>query len=125
MSILGALPAEGLGVVWDPANAYSEFGEDPLVGANALGPAIRHVHLKDVKRSGPRQPPLPWQPALLGEGEFPAERVLGLLQARSYSGWVSFEWEKRWHPGIAEPEEALPHFIRWARRHLPVREGGR
>jgi glucosamine-6-phosphate deaminase len=27
---------------------------------------------------------------------------------------VSFEWEKRWHPEIEEPEIALPHFLRWA-----------
>ena len=32
--------------------------------------------------------------------------------------WVSFEWEKRWHPAIEEPEVALPHFLRWAAGEL-------
>ena len=35
-------------------------------------------------------------------------RVLDLLRARGYDRWVSFEWEKRWHPALEEPEVALP-----------------
>jgi sugar phosphate isomerase/epimerase len=113
-SVLDAV-GEGVGAIWDPANAFSEFGETPEVGAHALGAAIRHVHLKDVKRPAPPAPPFPWMPTLLGEGEFPAERVLAILTARGYDRFVSFEWEKRWHPEIPEPEVALPHFLRWAR----------
>jgi hypothetical protein len=37
-----------------------------------------------------------------------------------YDGFVSFEWEKKWHPEIAGAEIALPHFTRWFRkRHEP------
>ena len=32
-----------------------------------------------------------------------------------YDGFISFEWEKKWHPEIADPEIALPHFTRWFR----------
>jgi len=106
---------EGVGAIWDPANAFSEFGESPDVGADALGTAIRHVHLKDVKRPLPPAVPFPWTPVLPGAGEFPARRVLEILEGRRYSGFVSFEWEKKWHPEIEEPEVALPHFIRWVR----------
>ena len=107
---------EGTGAIWDPANAFSEFGEAPEDGARALGPAIRHVHLKDVRRPSP--PAFPWTPVLPGEGEFPGEKVLALLRSTGYSGWISFEWEKRWHPEIAEPEVALPHFVAWVSRCL-------
>lgn len=107
---------KGTGAIWDPANAFSEFGESPEDGARALGPAIRHVHLKDVRRPSP--PAFPWTPVLQGAGEFPGERVLALLRSSGYAGWVSFEWEKRWHPEIAEPEVALPHFVAWASRCL-------
>jgi hypothetical protein len=31
------------------------------------------------------------------------------VRAAGYHGWVSVEWEKRWHPELAEPEAALPH----------------
>ncbi len=113
-SVLDAV-GEGVGAIWDPANAFSEFGETPEVGAEALGATIRHVHLKDVRRPVPPAAPLPWTPVLPGSGEFPARRVLEILEARRYTGFVSFEWEKKWHPEIEEPEVALPHFIRWVR----------
>jgi len=105
--------AHGPAVVWDPANAF-ELGEAPEQGLEALGARIGHVHLKDMVR---RTPP-PGRPVLPGQGEFPAARVLSLLQARGYDRWVSFEWEKKWHPEIEEPEHALPHFVRWAATEL-------
>ena len=37
------------------------------------------------------------------------------LQQLEYEGFISFEWEKKWHPSIADPEIALPHFARWFR----------
>jgi glucosamine-6-phosphate deaminase len=110
--VLEEAGSEGLGAVWDPANAFSEFAEEPEAGAAALGAFIRHVHLKDERR--PADGKIPWPPALPGRGDFPGGRVLASLRAARYEGWVSFEWEKRWHPGIEEPEVALPHFLRWA-----------
>lgn len=68
-----------------------------------------------------RRPPdgtFPWPPALVGRGSFPAARVLLALQAAGGDHWVSFEWEKRWHPEIEEPEIALPHFLWWAAEEL-------
>jgi glucosamine-6-phosphate deaminase len=118
-SILDLVGGDGLGAIWDPANAFSEFGETPEEGARSLGVScIRHVHVKDERRPTPPAPPLPWTPALVGEGEFPAGQVLKILTALGYGGWLSFEWEKRWHPQIAEPEVALPHFVRWVSEEL-------
>ena len=51
-------------------------------------------------------------------GDFPAIRLLSTLSGHGYERYVSFEWEKRWHPAIPEPEIALPHFARWVRRAL-------
>ncbi len=103
---------EGLGLVWDPANAFSEFGEPPESGWAALGPLVRHVHLKDLRR--PSDGSLPWLPVPMGRGDFPAAAVLAWLKRSGYDRWVSFEWEKRWHPQVEEPEVALPQFLRWA-----------
>jgi glucosamine-6-phosphate deaminase len=115
-SLLEEAGSEGLGAVWDPANAFSEFGEAPDAGAVALGPFLRHVHLKDVRR--PPDGKIPWPPTLPGHGDFPAARVLEWLTASGGDRWVSFEWEKRWHPEIEDPEVALPHFLRWAADEL-------
>jgi glucosamine-6-phosphate deaminase len=117
-SLLELASGDGLGVVWDPANAFSEFGEAPAKGARVLGAAIRHVHLKDLKRPGPGSRHLPWTPALIGEGDFDAESVLRELRLLGYQGFVSFEWEKAWHPQIEEPEAALPHFLSWISERL-------
>jgi glucosamine-6-phosphate deaminase len=104
--------SDGIGVVWDPANAFAEFAEEPEAGFAELGGFVRHVHLKDAARGAEGR--VPWQPVLTGRGDFPAARVLELLRRASYDRFVSYEWEKRWHPEIEEPEIALPHFLDWA-----------
>ena len=118
-SLLEEAGTEGLGAVWDPANAFSEFGEEPEAGGVALGRFLRHVHLKDVRR--PPGGTIPWPPALPGRGDFPIARALSWLRGAGYDRWLSFEWEKRWHPEIEEPEVSLPQFLRWAADELRER----
>jgi glucosamine-6-phosphate deaminase len=118
-SLLEEAGRDGLGAVWDPANAFSEFGEEPEEGLAGLGPFLRHVHLKDERR--PPDGKIPWPPVLPGRGDVPAARVLAGLRGRGYDGWVSFEWEKRWHPEIEEPDVALPTFLPWAADELRSR----
>ena len=77
-ALLDHAGSEGLGVVWDPANAFEAFGEAPEDGFTALGASLRHVHLKDLRR--PRDG-IPWPPVLPGSGEFPAARILELAAA--------------------------------------------
>ena len=125
-SLLEEAGSEGLGAVWDPANAFSEFGEEPEKGVATLGSLVRHVHLKDARRAPVGK--VPWPPVLPGRGAFPVARVIDLLRAAGGERWVSFEWEKRWHPEIEEPELALPFFLRWAAdelrgRHATERTG--
>ncbi len=124
MSVVAAVGSPLVGVLWDPANAF-EQGEDPADGWPALGGRVRHVHLKDVARD-PGGEGRGWSPRLPGQGSFAPERVLWLLRAQAYDRWVSFEWEKRWHPALEEPETALPHFARWAAAALrePSPDGG-
>lgn len=118
LEILQRADRPNTGVIWDPLNAYSEFGEEPQKGLSILGKKIRHVHVKDAR------PPLQsahddrWEPVLMGTGEFPAQSLIHLLIKSAYDRFVSFEWEKRWHPEIPEPEIALPQFMSWVSRAL-------
>jgi fatty-acyl-CoA synthase len=41
----------------------------------------------------------------------PTPAILSTLKAAGYDGWISVEWEKKWHPHLAEPEVALPQHI--------------
>jgi hypothetical protein len=56
---------------------------------------------------------------LFGSGEFPAAETLRLLLDGGYKGWYSLEWEKAWHPELADPEVALPEFPSSLRDLLP------
>jgi glucosamine-6-phosphate deaminase len=113
--ILELAGEQGVGVLWDPANAF-EAGEEPGEGLHGLGQRVRHVHLKDIHRrgDGAEGDARGWVPALAGRGEFRPARVLEALKAAGYARWVSFEWEKKWHPAIEDPEVALPQFVGWA-----------
>jgi len=114
LGLLRGVGSRAVGVLWDPANAF-EAGEAPAEGFDALGSRVHHVHLKDVSRvPGPSGQERGWAPRLPGRGDFGPAAVLALLRDRGYGRWVSFEWEKRWHPDIEEPEVALPYFARWA-----------
>jgi sugar phosphate isomerase/epimerase len=50
--------------------------------------------------------------------EVPVKRQVQLLTKSGYKGDYSFEWEKRWHPEIPEPDVAIPHFARVVRECL-------
>jgi sugar phosphate isomerase/epimerase len=101
---------DGVGVVWDGASAFVECAERPLHNGKHLEALIRHVHIKDLRRDGTK-----FIPVLTGEGEFPLAEVHVAMKAMNYVGFLSFEWEKKWHPEIEPPEIALPHFAEWFR----------
>lgn len=100
-----------LGVVWDPANAFTDGGEDPAGSAKNFGEALRHVHLRDLNFGNGV-----WNPVLTGEGKFQLREILAELRKLNYSGFCSFEWEKKWQPELAEPEIAIPQFAAWFRQ---------
>lgn len=112
MSILWGADTPYAGVIWDPANCWTDSAEQPAAGASVLGTSIRHVHIKDLRRSGDT-----WKPVLTGEGSFPLSELHGSLQRLDYDGFVSYEWEKKWHPEIPDAEMALPHFAKWFRNN--------
>ena len=111
MGIIRESGRQNVGVVWDPGNAFIDGNEQPLEGARALGDWLRHVHLKDLERRNGH-----WEPVLTGEGHFALTEIVAELKRRNYAHFVSFEWEKKWHPELAEPEIAIPHFARWFRQ---------
>ena len=109
-SILEQAASPSAGVVWDPANSFAATKEQPADGAARLRSAIRHVHIKDLRRDGENV-----RYMLAGEGDFPLHELKTALQDLRYDRFLSFEWEKKWHPEIADAEIALPNFARWFR----------
>jgi sugar phosphate isomerase/epimerase len=111
-AILKQAACANSGAVWDPVNSFSAHQELPREGAAILGAAIRHVHVKDLRRAEDE-----WKYVPTGEGIFPLLELKAALKDLDYDRFVSFEWEKKWHPEIADPEIALPHFVRWFRKN--------
>ncbi|HLY62503.1 MAG TPA: sugar phosphate isomerase/epimerase, partial [Terriglobia bacterium] len=68
---------------------------------------IRHTHLKDsVMVNGEAHY------VLTGTGSVPVKRQMQALAATGYKGYFCFEWEKLWHPDIAEPEVAIANYAK-------------
>jgi sugar phosphate isomerase/epimerase len=100
-------------LIWDVVNMWSVTKEPPAVVYAALKPFIRHIHLKDGKLVGDKV-----QYTLLGEGEAPLTEAIEALRKGGYEGYYSFEWEKRWHPEIQDPEVAIPHYAKAIQRYF-------
>jgi fatty-acyl-CoA synthase len=111
-SALQLAPGDAVGAVWDLWHT-ARAGELPDQVLAYLKGRVINVHLKDAKRSTDD-----WQLVLLGEGDIPVREALRLLHLAGYDGYISVEWEKKWHPEIAEPEIAFPHHIRVLREYV-------
>jgi len=99
-------------VLWDIHHTF-RAGEAPTQSVALLGSAIAHVHVKD---DHPRSSePGTWDLCLLSEGNVPLREAYSALRRSGYDGYLSLEWEKQWHPEMAEPEIALPQAISWLR----------
>lgn len=93
------------GLVWDITNMWSITREAPQLVYPRLRDYIRHTHIKDARIVNGKP-----EYTLLGAGEVPVEAAIKELISDNYTGYYSFEWEKLWHPQLAEPEVALAHF---------------
>src|SRR4051812_33075806 len=71
------------GVVWDPVNSFSAHQERPREGAAILGAAIRHVHVKDLRRAEDE-----CKYVATGEGTFPLLELKAALKGLRYDRFV-------------------------------------
>jgi sugar phosphate isomerase/epimerase len=98
--LLAVAGAAGTGVIWDLHHPHAR-GEALAKTVELIGSRTYHVHVKDAKDDGAL--------TLLGEGDLPLRQQLAALRDLGYAGYLSLEWEKAWHPEIADPEVAFPH----------------
>lgn len=110
--IIKRTESENIKALWDVWHPYRS-GESPKETLEYLRPYLRHMHIKDAKKLDDN-----WQLVLPGEGDIPLLEVINLLKEVSYSGYLSFEWEKMWHPEIPEPEIAFPKYVEYMRSIL-------
>jgi sugar phosphate isomerase/epimerase len=99
-------------VIWDVANSVAA-GDTITVAGQTVHQFLSHIHLRDARPVATSEH---WLPVLAGSGEVSFAETLGVIDELDYDGYVSFEWEKYWHPEIEEPEVALPDFINAIRK---------
>ena len=105
-------------LLWDAHHTFIDGHEEPEFTVRELGKWIRHTHLKDsVPLDGDRHY------VLTGKGDVPIQRQVQALQKIGYKGYFCFEWEKLWHPDIAEPEIAIADFSRVVSGYLQKSRG--
>lgn len=127
--VMDRVRQHAVGVLWDTHHPWRFFGETIDETVEQIGRWVRHTHWKDsVSHAAASENEASRAAAeqarqlmsghrhadytLFGEGEFPAVECMRALHRIGYRGWYCLEWEKMWHPEIADPQEALPPFPR-------------
>jgi sugar phosphate isomerase/epimerase len=103
--VLHRADSEHVGLLWDAHHTFATSNEDPEFTVKQLGPYIRHTHLKDSVGTGEDR-----KYVLTGRGNVPIARQIAALSSIGYKGFYCFEWEKLWHPDIADPEIAIADY---------------
>ena len=107
LEVMTAAASPNVGFLWDAHHTVVAGHETPAETFKVLGPFVRHTHLKD---SRPEKEDVRY--VLTGTGTVPVEDTVKTLVAAGYKGYYCFEWEKKWHPEIEEPEVAFPHYAK-------------
>lgn len=116
LTVMHAAEHKHTGLVWDVSNMWTITRQKPSDVYPVLKKYIRHTHIKDASLIGGEL-----HYTLLGKGEVPIFEAISELLKDNYKGYYSFEWEKLWHPEIAEPEIALADFPLAMQRFLDAR----
>jgi sugar phosphate isomerase/epimerase len=108
-AVLEHADAANAGALWDVHNPYRMRGEAPDDTWRILGRWIKYTHVKDSRRAP--ESASGYELCLTGAGDIPLAAIVAVLKHGRYSGYLTFEWEKRWHPELPPPEEAFPGYV--------------
>ncbi len=121
LEILDGAAMDNVALLWDAHHTFVDGKEAPAKTFAALKKYIRHTHLKDSKPEGPAakeaKEAKDVRYVLTGAGNVPVQETVNVLFRGGYKGYYCFEWEKRWHPEIEEPEVAFPQFAATLRKY--------
>jgi sugar phosphate isomerase/epimerase len=109
LKMMQGLDKKHAGIIWDFFNMHLITKESPQKMYETLKTYIEIVQIKD----GFFKPNNTYEYTLTGKGEVPINEILRIIEKDKYKGFISFEWEKRWHPELPNPEVALPQFVEY------------
>jgi sugar phosphate isomerase/epimerase len=130
-ALMRAIDAPGVGILYDQVNLAFTHNEPYQEAIPLQRPWIRYVHVKDLIFINPD---LPFSAAdvarvvpeertvrsrVVGEGITDWPSILADLNGGGYDGYLSMEYEYRWHPqDLPPPEEGFKRGAEYLRRIL-------
>ena len=116
-ALMETADSDAAGILWDIHHPYRHLGEPPQVTWEETGRWISGTHWKDsVPKPGAAKGAHTL--CLSGHGDIPYRETLNVLKNGGYDGYLTFEWEKAWHPDLPNPDVALPQHARYMRKLL-------
>ncbi len=110
--LLARVDRPNVGVLWDLHHPFRMGGESPAETYANIGRYIVGTHVKDSRLTEDGK----FEYCLAGEGDVPLAEMIGLLTAGGYDGYITLEWEKKWHPELPGAEVALPSYAQYLRK---------
>jgi sugar phosphate isomerase/epimerase len=116
--IIQGVGSDAFQLLWDAHHTFVAGKEQPADTWKALGRWVRHTHLKDSVQKPGTTAVADRQYVLTGKGDVPVKAQVNVLAQAGYKGFYCFEWEKRWHPEIEDPDVAFPHYAKTMAEYL-------
>ena len=113
-ALMEQVNSEKVGILWDVNHPFMFIGEDPEETWEKVGKWIYHTHWKDSKIA--IDTIMGFEPCLMGDGDLPHEQIFDVLVNGGFDGYLSLEWEKRWHPELPDPEVAFLQYVEYMKR---------
>jgi sugar phosphate isomerase/epimerase len=112
-ALIDGVGSDAFQLLWDAHHTFVLGKESPAETWKNLGRYVRHTHLKDSRPEGNER-----RYVLTGSGEVPVREQVQVLVKGGYHGYYCFEWEKKWHPEIEDPEVSFPHYAKVMSEYL-------
>ncbi len=105
-----AINHPNVGILYDQANLAFTLQEDYQTAIQLQTKKVNYVHVKDLKFkegniafvsdevSHPKEEDRNVITRIVGQGSLDWPAILKLLWEHGYRGWLSLEYERRWHP---------------------------
>ncbi|WP_461205884.1 sugar phosphate isomerase/epimerase family protein [Clostridium sp. DL1XJH146] len=111
--IINKIKHKNFGIIWDVGHTFKIYGDDISKFLDKMWKYIKHVHIKDLKRVNNQL-----ELCMIGDGVIPVPELIKELKKRGYKGYISLEWEKRWHNSLEEPEVVIPFYAEYLRKYI-------
>ncbi|MCL2478572.1 MAG: sugar phosphate isomerase/epimerase, partial [Treponema sp.] len=109
-AVFDLVKSKNFRLLWDVGNTDYIYGDDFMKFYIPMKHLIVHTHIKDHIRGTPGNE-ASYKYCLPGQGNIPIKAIVKQLTDDGYKGYFCLEWEKKWHPELADPEIAYPAFV--------------